>query len=330
MESFRGCVAPAQGAGSSRADTAQVVPRPEGCAERGARPAGQDPRPRTKGPAPAGPGSRAPRGGAGGAGPAWTPGTDPCPDLDSGPCPARSPGAGPTPTRVPGRSLPGARLWAVPQNGPRPRRASAGPSARGVPGRARVTVRGPPIAPVRGAPSAPRATRASPPPLRGPCAKPACRRRDPRPSPPPPLFPLVGRPGNRRRLDERGETPACHWPLGVSVSADHGPSWSDGGQGTCRDLCGCGPGSWPPSPGRLRGRAQAMRLAREAGQAWRPIPGLGPVGSIATPKFPGILLQRLLLAARRARPTAPVIFLTVREGAFCCPPVLQTGNPPRR
>lgn len=97
MESFRGCVAPAQGARSSRADTAQVAPRPEGCAELGARPAGQDPRPRTKGPAPAGPGSRAPRRRAGGVGPAWIPGTDPCPDLDSGPCPARSPDAGPDP-----------------------------------------------------------------------------------------------------------------------------------------------------------------------------------------------------------------------------------------
>lgn len=97
MESFRGCVAPAQGARSSRGDTAQAAPRPEGCAERGARPAGQDPRPRTKGPAPAGPGSRAPPRGAGGAGPACTPGTDPCPDLDSSPCPARSPDAGPDP-----------------------------------------------------------------------------------------------------------------------------------------------------------------------------------------------------------------------------------------
>ena len=73
-----------------------------------------------------------------------------------------------------------------------------------------------------------------------------------------------------------------------------------------------------------------MQPARGAGQAWRPIPALGPVGPIVTPSFPGILLQRLLLAARGARPLTPVVFPQYARERSAVLPFLRTKDPPRR
>ena len=235
----------------------------------------------------------------------------------------------PTPTRVPGRSLPGARLWAVPQHGPSPRRASAGPWARGVPGRARMTVRGPPIAPVRGAPSAPSATLASPPPLALPVRKAGLPA--PRPSPlPAAATVLIGR---------EARQPA---PIG-RARRDAGLPLGAGGVRLCRSRPlverrrpGHLPGPMRLWPGLLAVLSRppsrtcpghAARVGSRAGLAPHPRTWAGRL--YHHPQFLGILLQRLLLAARRARPSAPVVFPTVREGAFCCSPVLQTGSPPR-
>lgn len=232
--------------------------------------------------------------------------------------------------QVPARPRPGSRpelTWSAVVGGraaPRPRRASAGPSARGVPGRARVTIRGPPIAPVRGRtlsaapagqPSA-RAARAQSRPAGAATA----------PSPRPPLFPLVRRPAagadwtsplRRRRPPATGGVRLCRSRPLVEPTEARAPA---------ETYAAVAQAAGRPLPAAFEDVPRPMRLAREAGRAWRPIPGLGPVGSLATPKFPGILLQRLLLAPWRHQ----LYFSQSARGAFCCPPVLQTGNPPRR
>lgn len=109
------------------------------------------------------------------------PDLDPCPDLDSGPCPSRSPDPGPDPGPRPEPTWSAA--WAAPQRGPRPRRASPGPSARGVPGRAQVTVPGPPLAPVQDSLPEASAARGSPPPLSRPVRKEGLPARRPSPRP---------------------------------------------------------------------------------------------------------------------------------------------------
>lgn len=247
----------------------------------------------------------------------------------------------PTPRRPPrtpppGPSLPGARRGRPRSAAPAPRRASPGPSARGG-SRARRGWRsaGPQLGLARGQtpPGHSAQPRGQPsPPVPRPVRKaglagdatlrPALSDREFSHWPGDPA-----RPGNRRRLDGRRETPACHRAPGVSVPDDDRPlrevAEARAPAGTAAAAAGA---VKLPLPGRLQGRPRAVRPRPGAGSLGAPFPDPGSVASITTPSSqvsfssaycsPGV--------ARSAFPsTSNCIPRTTREAEFYCHPIYR-------